>query len=228
MKALILAAGKGRRMKGLTVRVPKPLLTVGGKTLLDHIFDALPNEVNEVIVVIGYQGNLIRTHLGDVYKGRTIHYVVQKALNGTAKAVLLAKPHLENEKRFFIIYGDELPTKREMAECLSHPYSWLCHFITTPISTGVAKLSKRSRIVEVVERRRPPKPPFVSVGGVMLVGKELFAFRPWKHKNGEYYLTSMLEQFLKTYSVYAVMGKTDLYFTNREDIDKFNRSYIVS
>ena len=82
MKAVILAAGRGKRMGRLTNTKPKPLLRVGGKTFLDHIFDALPPVVESVVVVVGYKGNLIRAYLGKHYKGKKVFYVKQKKVGG--------------------------------------------------------------------------------------------------------------------------------------------------
>ncbi|HUO81758.1 MAG TPA: nucleotidyltransferase family protein [Gammaproteobacteria bacterium] len=69
MHAMILAAGRGERMRPLTDRVPKPLLEAGGKTLLDHHLDALAAAgVTRVVINLAWQGQLIRGHVGD---GRT-------------------------------------------------------------------------------------------------------------------------------------------------------------
>ena len=55
MKAVILAAGEGIRMRPLTLTKPKPMLEVLGKPLLQHILEALPDAINEIIIVIGYR-----------------------------------------------------------------------------------------------------------------------------------------------------------------------------
>ena len=101
MQAVILAAGRGTRMGGLTDTVPKPLLLVAGKSLLAHKLDALPSEVHEVIFVIGYQGQMIREEFGSEYGGRRVQYVEQEELNGTMGAVSLAKPLITG--RFIVI-----------------------------------------------------------------------------------------------------------------------------
>ena len=224
MKAVILAAGRGKRMRHLTETKPKPLLRVGGKTFLDHIFDALPKEVDEVIVVVGYKANLIRSYLGKRYKGKRVVYVKQKSLSGTGHAVLLTKQYFQDPtERFFIIYGDELPTKQEIKKCLARGYGWLCHPITHSIATAVLKTTRTGRIIEMVERRDGSRPPFISAGGGMLVSAKIFAYKTKHHKNCEYYLTSMLDQFLKYHKVYMILGRRDLYFINGEDIRRFNK-----
>ena len=64
MKAIILAAGKGSRLKNLTSKNPKCLLKFKGKTLLNHIIDNfLKNKINDINVVVGYKANKIRIHL---------------------------------------------------------------------------------------------------------------------------------------------------------------------
>src|SRR3989344_8278550 len=86
MQAVMLAAGRGPRMVALTGEVPKPMLPVEGRPLLEYKLDALPDEIDEVILVIGYQGGVIRKHFGERYGNKRIQYVEQKELNGTAGA----------------------------------------------------------------------------------------------------------------------------------------------
>lgn len=223
MKAVILAAGQGKRMKPLTSRLPKPLVAVEGKTFLDHIFDSLPAQVDDVIVIIGYKGDQIKKYLGRAYKRKKISYLYQKKLDGTAKALLLARPLLKGGGRFLVFYGDELTDVREVAKMVSYQYSALCHKITKSIPTGVVKLDDDGRITSLVEKRTSVKSPVISTGGVMLFDEDIFKYKPIRHRNGEFYLSSMLNKFLKTHAVYAVMGRPDTYFITKEDVDKWNK-----
>lgn len=117
MKAVILAAGRGTRMKDLTNEVPKPMLKVAGRTLIEHKLDALPDDVHEVIMVIGYQGETIRSYFGDSYQGRAITYVVQEELNGTGGALLLCEPYLD--ERFVVMMGDDIYAREDIERALS-------------------------------------------------------------------------------------------------------------
>ena len=65
MKGVILAAGKGTRMKDLTREMPKPLLEVAGRPVLEHILTGLRDAgVSEVCIIVGYRGDAIRSHFG--------------------------------------------------------------------------------------------------------------------------------------------------------------------
>ena len=60
MQAIILAAGKGTRLQPLTLRTTKPLIVVAGKTILERNLDALPQQIDEVIIVVNYlKGNKV-------------------------------------------------------------------------------------------------------------------------------------------------------------------------
>ncbi|MBI5045442.1 MAG: nucleotidyltransferase family protein [Candidatus Niyogibacteria bacterium] len=224
MKAIILAAGKGKRMRPLTMRKPKPLVRVRGKTFLEHILNALPSSVDEIIIVIGYKGKMIKGFLGNSYRGKKIIYVVNDKINlGTAHSLLLTKQYFKKSERFLLIYADELPTKKEVVHCLKNKFSWLTKYYDKPEESAVVTLA-RGRIVDVEEKPKNPKSNFV-VGGLMVINSDIFKYRPIKHRNGEYYITSMMKKFIKTHRVMSVRGRDNLSFSTKAEIDKFNKNY---
>src|SRR5262245_4399954 len=76
MKAIILAAGIGKRFKAVTDHRPKCLIEIQGKTLLERTLTALGAAgVHEAIVVIGYRGEMIQQHIGSTYGGVQVRYV---------------------------------------------------------------------------------------------------------------------------------------------------------
>lgn len=218
-KAIILAAGEGKRMRPLTLDIPKPLIKVAGKTLLDGILDALPDSIIEIIIVVGYKGDQIKNYLGDFARGKKIHYVWQEKQTGTADAVFLTKNFFKGGERFFVIYGDELTTRNQVKECLKHEFSWLCHKMADARHSGVAEMNSEGRIVNIEEKPEHPQSNLV-VGGVMLVNADIFKYKPTLHRNGEYYLTSMMTGFIKDHIVKVVVGFANLGFTSPEDIKK--------
>lgn len=109
MKAVILAAGKGTRMRELTSEVPKPMLKVQGKPILEHILLGLLSAgIREVFIVTGFRAEAIESYFGDGSKwGARIVYGRQLVQDGTGKAPEVAKAFV-GDSPFLLTYGDIL------------------------------------------------------------------------------------------------------------------------
>lgn len=109
MKAVILAAGKGTRMRELTNEVPKPMLRVQGKPILEDILEGLLSAgIREVFIVTGFRAEAIEDYFGDGSKWNVrIGYGRQIVQDGTGKAPELAKDFIGTAS-FLLTYGDIL------------------------------------------------------------------------------------------------------------------------
>jgi len=109
MKAVILAAGKGTRMKALTDEVPKPMLNVHGRPILEHIIGGLIIAgIHELCIITGWRAEVIESHFGDGRRlGVKISYTRQVVQDGTGKAPELAKDFVGTDD-FLLTYGDIL------------------------------------------------------------------------------------------------------------------------
>ena len=107
-KAVILAGGKGTRMRPFTYEMPKPMIPVKGKPLIQHIIELCRKyDIREIILSIGYLGDKIREHFGDgSHLGVTIKYVEEKEEMGTAGPLNLAREYLDSP--FLMFNGDVL------------------------------------------------------------------------------------------------------------------------
>ena len=107
MKAMILAAGLGQRMRPLTDHLPKPLLPVGGTPLLQYHFERIRAAgISQVIINLAYLGEKIREFAGDGNRfGLEIIYSEEPEPLETAGAILNAM-HLLGDKPFLLINGD--------------------------------------------------------------------------------------------------------------------------
>src|SRR5512136_2746773 len=99
MKAVILAAGKGTRMKELTNELPKPMLPVRGKPILEHILDGLCLAgIRDFCIVTGWRREVIESYFADGSRwGVNLQFVEQKVQDGTGKAPELAKGFVGSE-----------------------------------------------------------------------------------------------------------------------------------
>jgi dTDP-glucose pyrophosphorylase len=109
VKAVILAAGKGTRMRELTDALPKPMLKVQGKPILEHILDGLKSAgIREIFVVTGYRADVVEGYFGAGERfGLSIVYGRQVIQDGTGKAPELARAFVGSDP-FLLTYGDIL------------------------------------------------------------------------------------------------------------------------
>lgn len=196
MKAVILAAGEGVRMRPLTNNVPKPMLLVDSKPLLEHIIDALPGEVNRLVLVVGYLHQKIHDYFKHHFGRFKIDYIVQNGKLGTYHALELSKNYLKDGEKFLVLYADDLHGKEGLAKCVSseHPCLVVSEAID-PCKFGVVELNQDNSIKAIEEKPENPKSNLVSTG-VLLLNKSIFNYPAKQHQNGEYYLTDSLAQML--------------------------------
>jgi UDP-N-acetylglucosamine diphosphorylase / glucose-1-phosphate thymidylyltransferase / UDP-N-acetylgalactosamine diphosphorylase / glucosamine-1-phosphate N-acetyltransferase / galactosamine-1-phosphate N-acetyltransferase len=109
VKAVILAAGKGTRMGDMTDQVPKPMLPVFGRPILDHILSGLVSAgVTDVCIITGWRAEVIENHFGNGSAlGLRILYARQEVQDGTGKAPELARDFVATDP-FLLTYGDIL------------------------------------------------------------------------------------------------------------------------
>lgn len=216
MKAVIFAAGEGKRMLPLTLEKPKPLLEVLGKPLISYTFAALPDAVTEVVVIVGYKEDMIRAYLGDNFKGRKITYVRQESVTGTGGALELAKEHLLGE-RFFTVYADDIYAKEDLEKLLPHRLGMLLSHAKDPSRFGVVELNSSGEVVSIIEKPEHPKSDLVSTG-IYLLTDEIFNYPTPAHSNGERYLTDMVELLAKNTPVIGVESTRWLQVGYPEDL----------
>jgi L-glutamine-phosphate cytidylyltransferase len=107
MKAVILAAGRGTRLLPLTKNLPKTLLELKGKPVLEYILERVTqNKVDEIIIAIGHHGDKIKNHVGDSYKGVPVKYVFNPIYDKTNStySLWLAKDVVGDD--FIVINSD--------------------------------------------------------------------------------------------------------------------------
>ena len=108
-KAVILAAGRGTRMRELTAELPKPMIEVRRKPVLQHIVEGLSDAgIRDCLVVVGYRADAVQNFFGDGSRYNVaIQYKTQTVQDGTGRVVELARDFVTN-RPFILAYGDIL------------------------------------------------------------------------------------------------------------------------
>ncbi len=221
MKAVILAAGKGTRMRELTNELPKPMLLVQGKPILEHILLGLiASGIHDIFIVTGFRAEVIENYFGDGSKWKVrIAYGRQVVQDGTGKAPELAKEFIGTSS-FLLTYGDIL-VKPETYQQMIHRFNE-GYFSGLTTVTGGQDVTKGGldffddqfcllRIVEKptaeqVEQLREdgwlkPGQPVWYNASIYIFKSSLFEFTAKLHKSprGEYELTDAINALLETH-----------------------------
>ena len=219
MKAVILAAGKGTRMGELTSELPKPMLRVQAKPILEHIIDGLIGAgVREIFIVTGFRAEVIEGYFGDGQKwGVKISYGRQVIQDGTGKAPELAK-NFVGVSPFFLTYGDILvapETYQRMIRRYNEGY--FAGVVTVTGSEDVTKgglfffdsqfclkhLVEKPSLAEVEQLRRDdwlkPGLPAWYNAGIYIFRPSLFEYTAGLKKSarGEYELTDAVRGLME-------------------------------
>jgi dTDP-glucose pyrophosphorylase len=175
--AVILAAGRGTRMRELTAELPKPMIEVHGKPVLQHIVEGLRDAgVREVLLVVGYRADAV---LGFFSDGRrynvSIQYANQTVQDGTGRVLDLARNFAANHA-FILAYGDILvdPTNYKCVVNLPDDVEAL---LTVTRGEDVSKggavfVNEQMELVDLREKPKPGEPRS------LWYNAGLYAFRP--------------------------------------------------
>lgn len=221
MQCVILAAGKGTRLRPLTEHTPKPLVKVAGKTLIDHIVEALPSAVDELIIVTGYLGEQIREHCRDKFHGRTVTYLEQAEQNGTAKALWLCKDLIKG--RFLFMFADDIHGSNDLARAVSFSRSMLVAQVTNPEKFGIVVRHPDGTISQMIEKPQYA-PSNCASTGAMVLDQHIFEYEPQEDKviKGEFYLTEVIERYSKDFPIAVVEQDTWIPIASVEDVEGAN------
>jgi len=218
MQAVILAAGRGTRMGDLTETVPKPMLKLGAKNLIEHKLEVLPPEVDEVILVVGYLADVIKNYFGDHFAGRRIKYVYQEKLMGTAHSLWQAKDLLRG--RFLVLAGDDIYDAQDVVRALEAP-DWAMMFAQVPslCCGGKAIIDNDGHLVDIIEGTSHGGEPGLVYTSLCLLTTDIFQADPVKLSGKEEYgLPQTILTFKETRPIKAVLATKWRQITSPEDL----------
>ena len=170
MKAVVLAAGEGTRLRPLTEDKPKALVEVDGKPILSHCFeDLIRLGADELVVVVGYQKQKIIDYYDDTFEGVPITYTHQREQKGLAHALLTAESHIDDD--FMLMLGDNVfEANLETVVRRQHERRTDAAFLVEEVPYeeasryGVCDTNDYGEIVEVIEKPDDPPSNLVMTG----------------------------------------------------------------
>lgn len=217
MQAVILAAGKGTRMRPLTYDIPKAMLPVKGKPILEYTIDFLPKEIDEVVIVINHLGEQIKNYFGEEWKERKIEYVMQEKLNGTGGALHTCKDYISG--KFMVVMGDDLYCKSDLKNILNYELGILAYEVEDSTRFGVLKTDAEGNLTEIVEKPKLKERALISTNAFVL-NKKFFDYDLVPVSETEFGLPQTLASMAKDYPVKILIADHWLPVGYPEDIKK--------
>lgn len=197
MKAIILAAGRGTRLRPITDTTPKPLIEIRGKSILESLFEGVVNHVSEIIVIVDYKKEMFREKFGDSYCGVPLTYKDQGHLKGTGAAL----QGIQTEEDVLVLYADTIFAKKDMQKLIDQDgYGCLVKEVENPEKYGIFAQDENGFALWVIEK------PQEYVGNLANLwaykfGAEILALVDELEESprGEYELTDAINVFCKKY-----------------------------
>lgn len=204
MKAVILTAGEGTRMRPLTTTRPKTMLITGGKPLIQYNIEALRDGgIKDITLVVGYKKEVIEEYFGDGSDfGVHINYAVQEGQLGTAHAIASAEKFIDES---FIVLNGDIIVSYDLIRNLIEKYATRTSNnvksvmtlieVDNPSNYGIVSMMN-DKIIDIIEKPEPEKAPSnLANAGIYLFSLEIFdAIRKTElSERGEYEITDSLD-----------------------------------
>ncbi len=180
MKAFLLAAGLGTRLRPLTDRLPKPLVPIHGRPLLSWWLDLLERHaVDQVLINLHYLPDQIRSFADDYDGPVHISLVMEEALLGSAGTIHANRDFVDGEESFLILYADNITTV-DLGALLDFnrrnpaPLTVGLFHAENPRGSGIVMLDDAGTIVDFIEKPENPTSDLASAG-VFVARPELLA-----------------------------------------------------
>lgn len=206
--AVVLAAGRGKRMMPLTAHQPKPLIPVAGTPILERILRGLTAAgITDAVVVHGYLGQMIEDYFGDGARvGLRLTYRAQDPPDGTAGA-LRQVAGLADDAPFVLHWGDILVSPENypaiLATYAAYPTPPACvvglNYLDDP-AAGAAVYRTDGRITRIVEKPAPgTSTTHWNNAGILVLGPQVWRYlqRVTPSPRGEYEFTDVLRMFIE-------------------------------
>lgn len=212
MKAVILAAGEGTRLRPFTTSEPKGMLPIANRPILEYIIKALAeNKVREIIMVVGYKKERIQSYFegGDDF-GVDITYVTQKkrvGKVGTGYALSMAKNKVSGD--FLLLPGDNLIDAEVISDLIhseNGDYQMVISESDIPSKYGVVELSRNNQVKNIVEKPAVEISNLISTG-IYKLPDTIFNDIEKVMSNGKYDMTSVIQSIVSKRKVMAVQTK---------------------
>lgn len=170
MKAFLLVGGLGTRLKPITDEIPKCLVEIYGKTLIEWWLDALiVAGISEVLINLHHFPNKVREYVNFLNKPINVIFFHEEKLLGSAGTIRENRKFIRNEQAFLVVYGDNL-TSVDLRKFInfhltqSNPVSIALFITSRPSQCGIVRLDDENVVTDFEEKPVNPKSSLANAG----------------------------------------------------------------
>ena len=185
MKAFLLAAGEGTRLRPLTLNIPKCLVPVNGKPLIDYWFDLFEiYGIDEVLINTSHLAETVKEYIKGNSRGLSIKVVYEETLLGSGGTIKMNRDFVEGEESFFVFYADNLTDINlhnmiEFHRRHQKDLTLAVFKVPNPRECGIIEMDGDSSIISFIEKPENPVSD-LAFAGIMLSSPGLMDFFPDK------------------------------------------------
>jgi len=220
LKAVILAAGEGTRMRPFTRGQPKVMLPVGNRPVLEYLVQALArNGIRDIVMVVGYHKERIMSYFKDGMEWKVrIQYVQQEKQLGTAHALKMAEGYLKDDSYFLLLAGDNIVDEEDLADLVDSQEDEALLVTRSRLSTKYGVVGMRGDQVISIEEK--------SIQGMeaqIFTGIGHFRTTIFNYLHDDVYLlTSLIQERLKDGPLQAIKASTWMDAVYPQDLLRLN------
>jgi len=209
-KAVVLAAGKGTRLRPLTLAMPKEMIRVGVKPVIEHAIEVLKaGGIKDILIIVGRKKEAIMDYLGSgEWLGVNIYYRIQDKPKGSAHAVYYGRDFVGSED-FVVMYGDNYLKPYEAMKDIVKFHenkkadaTLVLHSVKDPQRFGIAKIDRGGKVLGIIEKPSLKEAKsyrnndvYRNIAGLLILKHTIFAYieKTKPGKGNEIWLTDSVE-----------------------------------
>ncbi|OYT32481.1 hypothetical protein DRJ22_03250 [Candidatus Woesearchaeota archaeon] len=224
MQAVILAAGKGARLRPLTEKIPKAMVSVNGTPLLELIMRRLVEaNVADITVVVGYLKEKIIDYFGNGSKfDVSINYAVQKDALGDGDALLYAEPFI-TENKFLVLACDKLIPENYLKNFVDDSYDGVMSVREVQDARMFGAILYEGQLVKKIVEKSSDPPSNLANASVWYMPKEVFSElrKLKKDSTGEFRLVYAVQSLIDNGKRFKYEVNNDIFdISKKEDLNK--------
>ncbi|MEM3562598.1 MAG: bifunctional sugar-1-phosphate nucleotidylyltransferase/acetyltransferase [Candidatus Freyarchaeota archaeon] len=209
MKALVLAGGTGKRLYPITETLPKAMIPLAGKPVLEYVIEYLVHtNLNDIIIVVGPKKEQICDYFSTGKDfGANISYVEQKSPLGVEDAILTALPVLEKEEEFLIVHSDFVASSEiirraiEYHKGLDSDATIVITLVDDPTLYGAVEIDENAKIKKIIEKPKKEEAPSNYAAAGVYVFKGEFLKKLEETKRFDAAVQSMIQEDKTVYGM---------------------------